>query len=147
MRKDNLTVDTGLVELSVNGKRTILINPSDAGFAETLYGLAAKLESIHTEKSRAAEAENDAAVRFDISRSEDQEMRAAVDAVFGDNFCADVFPGIRLFALADGLTVVENFLYALLDKMDEDITSNMEKRGARIEKYTGKYSKYRKAAP
>lgn len=144
MRQENMTVETGLIELSINGKRTIHINPVDTGFIETLYGLASKLEAIHKEKAAAAEAEEDAAARFDISRAEDKEMREAVDSVFGDGFCADVFPGVRLFALADGMTVIENFLYALMDKMDEDITANMAKRDARIQKYTSKYEKYKK---
>lgn len=144
MRQDNLSVETGLVELTVNGKHTIQINPSDAGFADTLYCLVSKLESIHKEKNAAAEAEKDPIARFDISRSEDAEMRKAVDAVFGEGFCADVFDGIRLFAMAEGLTVIENFLYALLDKMDQDITSNLAKRDARIAKYTSKYRKYHK---
>lgn len=144
MRKENLTVETGLIELEINGKRTIQLNPSDAGFVETLYGLVSKLDVIHQDSAAKAKDEEDAVKRFDLSRAEDKQMREAVDDVFGAGFCADVFPGIRLFALADGLTVIENFLYALLDKMDADITENVAKRDARIKKYTDKYSKYQK---
>lgn len=144
MRKENLTIETGLVELDINGKRTIQLNPSDAGFVETLYGLVSKLDVIHQDIAEKAKGEEDAVKRFDLSRAEDKQMREAVDDVFGAGFCADVFPSIRLFALADGLTVIENFLYALLDKMDEDITANVAKRDARIKKYTDKYSKYQK---
>lgn len=144
MRKENLTVETGLIELDINGKRTIQLNPSDSGFVETLYGLVSKLDVIHQDAAAKAKDEEDAVKRFDLSRAEDKQMREAVDDVFGAGFCADVFPGIRLFALADGLTVIENFLYALLDKMDADITANVAKRDARIKKYTEKYSKYQK---
>ena len=144
MRKENLTVETGLIELDINGKRTIQLNPSDAGFVEALYGLVSKLDAIHQDAAAKAKDVEDAAKRFDLSRAEDKQMRDAVDDVFGAGFCADVFPGIRLFALADGLTVIENFLYALLDKMDADITENVAKRDARIKKYTDKYSKYQK---
>ena len=144
MKKDNLAIETGLVELDVNGVRTIHINPSDAGFAEDLYGLASKLQEISRSKEAALEAAQTPVEKFDISRAEDKEMRQAVDDMFGEGFCADVFPGVRLFALSDGLTVVENFLFALLDKMDEDITANIAKRDARIKKYTSKYSKYAK---
>lgn len=144
MRKDTLTIDSGLVEVDINGVRAIKFNPSDAGFAEDLYGLASKLQKIMEEKDAAFKAADDAAAHFDISRAEDREMRAAVDAFFGEGFCADVFPGVRMRALSEGLTVIENFLYALLDKMDEDITANFAKRDARIRKYTEKYSKYKK---
>lgn len=70
-------------------------------------------------------------------------MREAVDSIFGEGFCKDVFK-TRLFAMADGMTVVENFLFAILDEMDESITENLSKRDARIRKYTEKYSKYKK---
>lgn len=144
MRRDTMTVDSGLVEVDINGARKIKFNPSDSGFAEDLYGLASKLDKIEKEKDTEYEAADDLAARFDISRTKDKEMRAAVDDFFGEGFCADVFPGVRLVAIADGLTVIENLLYGLLDKMDEDITANIAKRDARIKKYTDKYSKYTK---
>lgn len=142
MRQDTMTIDTGLVEVDINGVRIVKFNPSDAGFAEDLYGLAAKIDKISKEKRAEFETTDDATAHFEISRAEDREMRAAVDDFFGDGFCDDVFNGVRLVALSDGLTVIENFLYGLLDKMDEDITANIAKRDARIKKYTDKYSKY-----
>ena len=81
--------------------------------------------------------------KFDINRAEDAEMRDAMDCMFGSGFCSDVFK-TRLFAVADGLTVVESFLYSLLDQMDASITDNIAKRDARIKHYTGKYDKYKK---
>lgn len=123
--------------------RTVDFNPADNGFAESLYGLTSKLSQIHESRKKEYEDEQDPAARFDISRAEDAEMREAVDSLFGDGFCRDVFK-TRLFALSDGMTVVENFLFALLDEMDESITENLSKRDARIKKYTDKYSKYKK---
>lgn len=146
MKKENLSFENGLVELTVNGGRTIRLNPSDAGFAETLYELVARLSSIHEEKEQTWEAEEDIAARFAADRAEDAAMREAVDAIFGEGFCADVFPGMRLFALAEGLTVVENFIFSLLDRMDEGITDNLTKREGRIAKYTARYRKYQKYA-
>ena len=49
-----------------------------------------------------------------------------------------------LFAIADGMTVIENFLFGVLDMMDESVTENISKRDAKIRKYTEKYRKYRK---
>lgn len=144
MQRENLNFATGLVELSVNGGRTITLNPADAGFAETLYLLYRKLEAVHAEKHKASEAEGDLVKRFDINRAEEAELRDAVDGVFGEGFCADVFPGMRLSAMADGLAVVDNFIFSLLDRMDEDITANLAKREGRIAKYTAKYQKYQK---
>ena len=148
MNQDRLHVASGIIHLpvdidGVDAGRSVDFNPSDNGFAEDLYGLVSKLSKIHEDKKKAYEAAGDPAARFDISRAEDAEMREAVDSLFGDGFCKDVFK-TRLFAMADGMTVAENFLFALLDEMDESITENMAKRDARIKKYTEKYSKYSK---
>ena len=144
MNQGNLTFENGLAEITVNGVYTIHFNPSDIGFAEDLYGLVGKLDSVQRDKSEKAKAlKDDPAAYFDISKEEDLEMRAAVDAFFGEGFCKAVFPGIRLYAMADGLTVIENFLYAVLDKMDADISANMAKRNSRIAKYINKYKKFK----
>lgn len=147
MNKDKC-VSSGIESLhifmdDVDTGRTVDFNPADSGFAESLYCLVSKLSQIHDAKSQEYEAEEDPAARFDISRAEDAEMRDAVDSMFGEGFCKDVFK-TRLFALADGMTVIENFLFGILDEMDESVTENLAKRDAKIKKYTDKYAKYRK---
>lgn len=146
MSQEKFVVSSGIKHMpvlmgNVDTGRFVDFNPADQGFAEELYGLVSKLSAIHDNKAKEYEAAPDPASRFDISRVEDAQMRAAVDALFGEGFSRDVFK-TRLFALADGMTVVENFLFALLDEMDESITANMAKRDERIRKYTDKYSKY-----
>lgn len=136
--------DTGVQEFSVNGGRTIRFNPADIGFAETLYSVIAKINTIDEETRKKREATTDYAKIFDYNRAADKRMREVVDTVFGEGFCADVFGGIRLLALADGLSIVENFVFAVLDQMDASITDNLAKRDARIAKYTAKYQKYKK---
>lgn len=148
MNQENLSISSGIKHMPVfmggiDTGRSVDFNPADQGFAESLYGLISTLSKIYDAKKKEYEAEQDPAARFDINRAEDAEMRKAVDSLFGDGFCADVFK-TRLFALADGMTVVENFLFALLDEMDASITENLAKRDARIKKYTEKYSKYKK---
>lgn len=148
MSQDNLSISSGILHKpvimdGVDTGRTVDFNPADQGFAESLYGLVSKLGKIHEAKKKEYEAEKDIANRFEISMAEDAEMRKAVDSVFGDGFCKDVFK-VRLFAISDGMTVIENFLMAILDEMDESVTENLAKRDARIKKYTEKYSKYKK---
>lgn len=149
MEKNHFVVASGVVHLNVTREdgtetgRSIDFNPADQGFADALYGLVSKLSAIHKETAQKLEAETDAAARFDLGRAMEREMRAAVDSLFGADFCRDVFGGVRLFALADGLTVIEGFLFGLLDQMDASITANMAKRDARLRQYTEKYRKYR----
>ena len=139
-----ITFDTGVKEFAVNGGRIIRFNPVDTGFVETLYGLIAKITDIDDERRERTEKTQDYAKIFDYDRAADNRMRQAVDSVFGADFCADVFGDIRLNAIADGLSVVENFLLAVLDQMDESVTDNLAKRDARIAKYTEKYKKYKR---
>lgn len=135
--------ETGLLTYEVNGGRTIQFNPADQGFIETVYNLAAKLSSIYEERDKKVKETEEFSERFDISREAESEARSAVDAVFGDGFCKDVFP-CRLDGMSCGLTIVENFLFALMDEMDENVTKNLAERDERLKKYTAKYDKYRK---
>lgn len=138
-----LNFETGLEEMAVNGGRVVRFNPSDVGFLETLYGLIAKMESIWAEMEKKRAKTDDLAALFDRSKSCDQKMRDAIDSVFGEGFCADVFPGVRLMAMANGLTVLENFVYAIIDEMDEGIKKNLARRNDRIAKYTAKYQSHK----
>lgn len=140
-----LTFSTGLVEFRVNSTRTIKLNPSDVGFVETLYALMGKLDAISKDTERKKENTNDPVKLFEAYRVGDKKAREAVDVVFGTGFSDDVFESVSLFAVTEtGLTVMENFLFAVLDEMDETATANVSNRSASIEKYTKKYEKYHK---
>lgn len=142
-----LKFETGLVEMAVNGGRVIRFNPADVGFMDTLYSLLAKIEAIEAETRKKQDKGDDLAKLFDRSRASDKRMRDAVDSVFGEGFCADVFPGIRLTALADGLSVLENFVFAIVGEMDESVRDNLAKREGRIAKYTAKYQARKNVLP
>lgn len=138
-----LNFATGLIEAQVNGGRVIRFNPADVGFMDTLFGLLGKIEAIAAETEKKQGKTDNPATLFDYARVSDKRMREAVDSVFGEGFCEEVFPGIRLTALADGLTVLENFIFAVLDEMDESVRDNLSKRNERIAKYTAKYRAHR----
>ena len=139
---EELRFETGLVEMSVNGGRTIRFNPSDIGFMETLYNMIGKIEAIDRETALKKDKTDDPAKLFDYARASDKRMKEAVDAIFGEGFSDDVFRGLRLVAMADGLTVIENFVFAIVDKMDDSVRANMEQREGRIAKYTEKYKRH-----
>ena len=142
-----LNFETGLVEMSVNGGRTIRFNPADIGFLDALYGLLCKIEAIESETKKKQGRTDDPAKLFDRFRASDKRMRDAVDSMFGEGFCAEVFPGIRLTAMANGLTVLENFVFAVMDEMDESVRDNLAKREGRIAKYTAKYQARKNVVP
>lgn len=138
-----ISFSTGVIEVPVNGARTIKFNPSDMGFVEKLYGLVAKIDDIEKRGHEKRAKTDDPVKMFEYYRAEDKQMRQIVDAEFGDGFCNAVFPGVRLAAISDGLMVIENFIFAVIDLMDKDITENMAKRQGRISKYTEKYQKHK----
>ena len=122
MSQNKVVVSSGIrhfpviTDTGVDTGRSVDFNPGDQGFAEELYGLVSKLAQIHEKKVEATKDVADPAERFDLSRAEDADMRKAVDALFGEGFCGDVFK-TRLFAVVDGMTVIEAFLYSLLDEI------------------------------
>lgn len=138
----DISFGTGLVEFTINGGRKIKFNPSDVGFMENLYDLVAKVDSISSDMGKKKDHADDPAKFFDIARTGDKKMREATDAMFGEGFCEDVFGNVRLYAMADGLTVLENLVFAIIDQMDESVKNNMSQRNDKISKYTAKYQKY-----
>ena len=86
-----LRFETGLAEMTVNGGRVIRFNPSDVGFMDTLYTLLGKIEAIEAEANKKQAKTDELGRLFDLSRSSDRRMRDAVDSVFGEGFCDDVF--------------------------------------------------------
>jgi len=144
---EELIFATGVVEMKVNGGRIIRFNPADIGFLDTLYSLLGKLDAINSDEDKKRAKTDDPAKFFDYARLCDRRMKEAVDAVFGEGFCGEVFGELRLYALADGLTIIENFIFAIIDKMDDSVKENMEKRNDRLAKYTAKYRKSRNERP
>ena len=144
---DEIRFATGVVEMPVNGGRAIRFNPADIGFLDTLYSLLGKLDAINSDEDKKRARTDDPAKFFDYARLCDRRMREAVDSVFGEGFSGEVFGELRLFALADGLTIIENFIFAIIDKMDDSVKENMEKRNDRLAKYTAKYRKSRNERP
>ena len=137
---EELNFALGVKEFKVNGGRTVRFNPADEGFLEVLYGLIGKLDELaQTRRKKTEKAGEDWAKRFEYAKSCDEQMRRAVDDVFGDGFSADVFGAVRLTAAADGLTVAENLIWTLVDRMDEDVKANLARRSERVRYYTDKY--------
>lgn len=139
-----ITISTGIIDIPVNGKRTIHINPTDPG---VVYDLGAMLDKIQflsdeCEKKVGELKPKEKGKAFDHYRARDEKIVEAIDAVFGDGFWNDAFEYVRPTALtSDGLFMVEAFAYSVMDNMDDGIVERLEKRNARIEKYTAKWQK------
>lgn len=140
MREVALLFDDGLVAHNVNGKCKIVFNPADVGFIRRLAELAEQLGDIQTRLEEQIRTRGEAAV-FEVAEASDAEMRGKIDAVLGEGTCAALFDAVNVFALAEGLPVWANLIFALMDRCEGDIVRQQELTSPRLEKYTAKYRK------
>lgn len=138
-----LNFDTGLVTYRVNGKCEITFNPTDIGFIGRLFDafevLAKRQDAIDAENTDVSGAE-----LLALARERDKEMRAEIDAVFGEPVCGSIFGSQSVYAIANGVPLWCNFLMAIIDEADASVQSERKKTTPRMEKYMAKYEKRRK---
>lgn len=138
---NTLNFETGLVTFSVNGKAEVTFNPTDNVFMERLFDtfeqLAKKQDAYKQEISRMTDAKE----IFEQARRRDQEMRGMIDAVFEQPVSDVIFGKLSAYAVADGLPIWCNFLFAVMDEIDATIVREKKATNPRIAKYMAKYSK------
>ena len=125
----------------MNGKCDISFNPTDSAFVERLFNafdtLDKKQEAYKTEISKVGDNRE----IFNIARRRDDEMRELIDGVFERPVCKDLFGGMNVYAMADGLPVWCNFLLTVMDEVDTTFAREQKLTNPRIQKYTAKYHK------
>ena len=143
MRREEITLDDGLVCLSINGKSETVFNPTDLGFIEKLFlafdSLEAKQKALE-EKIGSAEPRE----VFRIARDADADMRELVDGVMGAGTCAAQFGDMNVYARAGGLPVWANLLFAVMDLCETESVSQQKQMRPALEKYAAKYAKYQR---
>lgn len=125
---------------TVNGGAEISFDPSDISFVHRLHDLIDKME--RQQKEVTSEDPQDV---FKTAARLDAEMRAEIDAAFGEPVCDKVFGTVNVLSLAGGLPVCMNFLLAVIDEIDaatENETKASPRVNAYMQKYEKKYGKY-----
>lgn len=140
-----LKFSTGLKTYTVNDCCEIQFNPGDSFFVERLFSTMEKLSKRQEdgEQENAVNADHPEKV-FELARIRDREMRAEIDGLFGKPVCAALFPGMDVYALADGLPLWANFLMAIVDEIDASLAAQNKMADSRVAKYMAKYGKYRR---
>lgn len=135
-----LNFDTGVVTYSLNDACEISINPTDGMLVSRLISL---VDSLDEKRERYAAEMEKAEARdvYDISRKFDAEMRKEIDEALGAPVCNAVFGNMSILAMADGLPVFCNLIFAILDEVDAGWVRETQKTNSRIAKYTSKYHK------
>ena len=136
---NTLNFETGVVTFNVNGKAEVSFNPTDSNFVERLFCTFEKLDKRQeSHKEEISKVGNKREI-FEITRRLDAEMREMIDGIFQQPVCGDIFGGVNVYALADGLPLWCNFLLAVMDQIDTTFAQEQKAHSPRIAKYTAKY--------
>lgn len=132
---------TGDKEFVVNDSISVFFNPTDVNFAEQLY-------QAFDELDKKQEARKNATVSgvemFEFARNLDKEMREIIDGLFGEGAADALFVDRRgrkmnCYALADGLPIWTNFMFAVMETMEIETADEKKKTSSRLAKYKAKY--------
>lgn len=147
----DINIDLGIRQFNLGGKVSVEFNPTDIGFLEKLYGIMADLDKRQAEYEKKAreidlEAGTEAGLAFfAMAHEADEYMRGQIDKLFGVDVCTPLLGDIHSYARStDGLPIWMSILMAVYDQMDASLTQADKDAMKRIQKYTGKYSKYSK---
>ena len=137
-----LSFSTGLETFKVNGGHEISFNPADVGFAEKLFDTFDRLAKRQDAGKLENQAyQNDGKKLFELARKRDEEMRQEIDDLFGEGTSAGVFGNLSTYAISDGFPIWANFLFAVIDTMDETIAVERAKSKPRVDTYLKKYKR------
>lgn len=134
-----LNFQTSRKTYTVNDSCEISFDPADIGFVNRLFDLMEKMEKQNNAEPQ--EVEN----VFEAFAKKDRDMRAEIDAVFGEPVCEKIFGTTNIFSPAGGLPLCMNFLLAVIDEVDaasETETKPSARVNAYMQKYEKKYGKY-----
>jgi len=144
-----LTFDTGIVEYDINGAATVRFNPTDSTFVEKLYKTFTDLDAKQGEfQKRVEEIGDDGEEMFSYANERDAEMRGIIDGLLGEGVADALFPDMNCYALADGLPVWINLMFAIAEEIEGAYSSEQKKSDPRMRNYNDKYgammAKYKK---
>lgn len=136
-----ISFNTGIKTYSLGGKVEVSFNPTDANTLKRFYKAFDALDKQQDAlKEKRAEA-NDPEAWFELAESTDKEMRALLDDAFGAPISDPLFGDLNVYALADGLPVWANLMFAVLEKLEAEAKAEKKLTNPRMDKFIKKYSK------
>lgn len=146
-----LNFDTGIVDYEINGGAHVRFNPADVAFTERFYNTFKQLESQQEEfEKRVAEInEGDRTELFAYARERDAEMRERINELFQDDIADAIFDGCNCYAMAEGMPLWINFLFAVAEEIRNTYDEESKKQDPRLKQFDAKHEellrKYRAA--
>lgn len=141
----SLSFDTGVVEYDINGAATVRFNPTDTAFVERVYKVFADLEAQQDEfQRRIDEIGEDGAATFAYAAERDRDMRGLIEGLLGEGVSDALFADMNCYALADGLPVWVNMMFAVAEEIEAAYSAEQKRSDPRIRGYNQKYEAMRK---
>lgn len=137
----SLSFDTGVKEYDLNGAVTVRFNPTDAAFSERLYNAFKELDARQDEFQREVdEIGEDGGRMFAYANERDREMRGVIDGLLGEGVADALFPDMNCYALADGLPVWINLMFAVADEIQSAFSEEQKRTDPRVRGYNKRYA-------
>lgn len=147
-----LNFDTGLVDYEINGCVHVRFNPADIAFTEKFYNAFTELanqQDTFQQQVDEALANDDKEEFFSFAKERDAEMRKIIDGVFGDGVADAIFADMNCYAIADGMPIWINFLFAVAEEIRDAYDAQGKKADPRMKHFDSKskelLAKYKKA--
>lgn len=147
-----LDLEPGVKSYPISGGRgSICFNPTDTMFVEAVYSMLVRFAD-QMEQDKAQKFDN-ALDMFRHQRERDEGMKADIDTLFGAGTSGKLFRWvdengddhqISPAALSSGLPLWTNFILAVIDVIPDEVSAQVKKTDARVNKYLAKYKKYQK---
>lgn len=135
--------DTGIKEFDINGAVKVYFCPTDMDFVERVFNVADAIDKKSEEfQDRIKDLDDNRAV-FDEARSIDGEIREMLNSIFNMDVCTPLFGTMSTYAVADGLPVWANFIFAIIDTLDGDFAEQKKRTNPRLQKYIAKYKRHK----
>ena len=146
----NLNFETGVVEYEINGVAKARFNPTDVNFAQRMYSSFMELDSRQDEfQKRVEDIGDDSGEMFAYAQERDAEMRAIIDGLLGEGVADALFPDMNCYALADGMPVWVNLMFAVAEEIQGAFEGEQAKADPRLRDISDKnaelLAKYKKA--
>lgn len=133
--------DTGLEEISINGKVTVWLNLTDINFCERVFNTFSAMDENQEKYQAMLRGTDDPAKLFETARVMDAEMKTLLNLLFDKDVCTPLYGNMNIYAMAGGTPVWFNLLMCLVEHMDDTFKAEKMKTNPRLQEYLDRFGK------
>lgn len=135
-----LNFETGSVTYRINGGAEVSFNPTDSNFVKRLFDAYETLDKRQEFYRDRVEKLADKKQVFVFAQEQDAEMRGIIDNLFQAPVSDAIFGPMNVYALANGLPVWCNLMFAVMDEIDTSFAREQKATNPRLETYRKRWN-------